>query len=111
MDLQLRSGFESLLNASHEVRRSLEQRTRTAPAAGLDPHGQLGLSEGEEHSIDFYQTMQKLDAISGAEEESPARPRPGHARTPQAPFPSPGQGPIQGEDLDALLPEEYRDRY
>jgi hypothetical protein len=60
--------------------------------------------------IDLYQTMQKLDAISG-EDSAPAAALPGldepggqaleHHEQPQG----------QGQSLDDLLPVEYRDRY
>jgi len=109
VDLQLRSGFETLLGVSTELRRTLESAapTRSAPhavahAPALDPSNPFApVAEPEPAgAIDFYQTMQKLDAIAG---ESPA-PR---GRQPQAPFPS----SAQGQSLDALLPEEYRNRY
>lgn len=105
VDLQLRSGFESLLNVSHDLRRVLD--VHSAPAAGpagraLPTHAQ----PPQEGTIDFYQTMQKLDAIAGASEPQPAAGAPRPRSQPQAPFPSAG-----GESLDALLPEEYRDRY
>jgi len=53
----------------------------------------------------WQETMQKLDAIAG--EEAHDAPQVQHGRHPQAPLPS--HGADQG--LDALLPEEYRDRY
>jgi len=106
VDLQLRSGFETLLNASHDVRRLLGS---AAPqAASAPPHASAGhaqQAQAPESGIDFYETMQKLDAIAG----EPARGTP-HGRQPQAPFPSQSQGESV-ESLDALLPEEYRDRY
>ena len=116
VDLQLRSGFETLLNVSHEVRRALgnvppaasQAAVPHAPHAPQAPHAHHGHhghapSNAPESGIDFYETMQKLDAIAG--EPSTER-SPGHQ--PQAPFPSQGHG---GEALDVLLPEEYRDRY
>jgi hypothetical protein len=117
VDLQLRSGFEALLNASHDVRRHLGQGPG---AAVLEPdpshhhhhahgsaHGQAhGQAHGHQSGIDFYETMQKLDAIAGAA-ESPAEPQASRGRQPQAPLPSHGHD----QSLDALLPEEYRDRY
>jgi hypothetical protein len=97
VDLQLRSGFEALLNASQEVRRVLS--SVPAPQAGVGAHpAQAPASHGG--GIDFYETMQKLDAIAGDGHHGAGRG--GH---PQAPFPS------QGQSLDTLLPEEYRDRY
>lgn len=110
VDLQLRSGFETLLGASQELRRHLEQPVAHAPVAPAhalagnpaDPFGPIGHAPAPSAGIDFYQTMQKLDAISG-ESTPPA----GRGRQPQPPFPSQGANPA----LDALLPEEYRDRY
>ena len=109
VDLQLRSGFETLLGTTHELRRQLESRSAPvhapvhAPAGNpADPFGPIGHAPTPGAGIDFYQTMQKLDAISGESSPPPSRGRP-----PQAPFPSQGSNPA----LDALLPEEYRDRY
>lgn len=100
VDLQLRAGFEALLHATQEVRRVLGS-AQSAPPAGVAPHALHGQGQPQVagSGIDFYQTMQKLDAISGEFTQ------PGHQ--PQAPFPSQGHG----DPLDALLPEEYRDRY
>jgi hypothetical protein len=114
VDLQLRSGFETLLGTSQELRRQLELHSAPAPHAAhaapvqplaanpADPFGPIGEGPAPNAGIDFYQTMQKLDAISG-ESSAPA----GRGRAPQAPFPSQGSG----QSLDALLPEEYRNRY
>lgn len=113
VDLQLRSGFETLLHASSDLRRTLETAA-PAPApshlaaphvahaavASADPFAPVAESQPGS-AIDFYQTMQKLDAIAG-ESAPPAR-----GRQPQAPFPASGHG----QSLDALLPEEYRNRY
>lgn len=111
VDLQLRSGFETLLAASSELRRTLESAPAaraTAPHAvhvpssnPADPFAPVPEPQ-QAAGIDFYQTMQKLDAIAGEASPAPAR-----GRQPQAPFPSSGQG----QSLDALLPEEYRNRY
>ena len=110
VDLQLRSGFETLLNVSYELRRLLDQPGHVS-APNLVEHAHVAHAHGghgahaqpaAEGGIDFYETMQKLDAIAG-ESSPPPQPR---GRQPQAPFPSQGQG-----QLDALLPEEYRDRY
>jgi hypothetical protein len=104
VDLQLRSGFESLLNASYDLRRQLEQR----PAVAAHPvHVEPGSNASSqpqpvEGGIDFYETMQKFDAIAGSSGVQPDL-----GSQPQAPFPSQGQG----DALDALLPEDYRDRY
>ncbi|NOT32253.1 MAG: hypothetical protein HOP15_17545 [Planctomycetes bacterium] len=106
VDLQLRAGFETLLNVSHELRRMLGSAqpgpVGNSPSAAHAHHAS-GQGQTLEGGIDFYETMQKLEAIAG----DPA----GHGlpggRQPQAPFPSQGHG----EALDALLPEEYRDRY
>jgi hypothetical protein len=122
VDLQLRSGFEALLNASHDVRRHLGQGP-SAPTLELSPshphqaHGQAhghgpshGHTHGQAHAqpggIDFYETMQKLDAIAGAADPQ-ASPSPSRGRHPQPPLPSQSTE----QQLDALLPEEYRDRY
>jgi hypothetical protein len=112
LDLQLRSAFETLHGTTQELRRQLEsQHAAPAPvhhaahAASpnpADPFGPIGHAPAPSSGIDFYQTMQKLDAISGE-----STPPPGRGRQPQAPFPSQGSNP----SLDALLPEEYRDRY
>jgi len=110
VDLQLRSGFETLLHAGQELRHQLESHAAPAPrhaphavaADPADPFGPVPASPAPGAGIDFYQTMQKLDAISG-ESQPPA----GRGRQPQAPFPSQGSG----QSLDALLPEEYRNRY
>lgn len=112
LDLQLRSAFETLHGTTQELRRQLESQAAPAPvhhaaahalaANPADPFGPLGHAPAPSAGIDFYQTMQKLDAISG--ESSPP---PGRGRQPQAPFPSQSSNPA----LDALLPEEYRDRY
>jgi len=109
VDLQLRSGFETLLGASHELRRTLEsapparaaapQVTHASAVNPADPFAPVPEPQ-QASAIDFYQTMQKLDAIAGESSPAPAR-----GRQPQAPFPS------QGQALDALLPEEYRNRY
>lgn len=115
VDLQMRSGFEALLNASHDVRRHLDQGAfhggpEAAPASQAHALGQPQAPEG---GIDFFETMQKLDAIAGGDPGYPASAAP-RGRQPQAPFPSQGQGQGgqgQGQNLDALLPEEYRDRY
>jgi len=111
VDLQLRSGFETLLGASSEVRRALETSAPAplhahvashAPAVNpADPFAPIPESTPGS-AIDFYQTMQKLDAIAG---ESPSQG--GRGRHPQPPFPS----HTPGQSLDALLPEEYRNRY
>lgn len=98
VDLQLRSGFETLFNATQDVRRLLGN-AQSAPLGAAAPHQAHGQQQVAGSGIDFYETMQKLDAISGEIAQ------PGHH--PQAPFPSQGHG----ESLDALLPEEYRDRY
>jgi len=113
VDLQLRSGFEALLNASHDVRRHLGQgpmetsasHQHLAQGQAHDPHGHAH-SHHHQSGIDFYETMQKLDAIAGAA-ETHADPQASRGRQPQPPLPSHGHG----ESLDALLPEEYRDRY
>ena len=123
VDLQLRSGFEALLNASHDVRRHLGQGP-SAPSLELSvshPHQAHGHAHGHGHQahgqphaqahgqqggIDFYETMQKLDAIAGAADPQ-ASPSPSRGRQPQPPLPSQGTEP----SLDVLLPEEYRDRY
>lgn len=120
VDLQLRSGFEALLNASHDVRRHLGQggvaATGFHPAAtGFQPsarsqasvaphasHAQ-GESQAPVGGIDFFETMQKLDAIAGGDTGEGLQ----APRHPNAPFPSQGRD----ESLDALMPEEYRDRY
>jgi hypothetical protein len=108
VDLQLRSGFEAVLHASHEVRRALGPGVMPgAHASAPAHHGHPAhhpaqptfgapAQGGGASGIDFYETMQKLDAIAG--DGGPASP-------PQAPFPSAGQS------LDVLMPEEYRDRY
>jgi hypothetical protein len=107
VDLQMRSGFEALLNASHDVRRHLGQGPNVAPtespAAAHFGHGQ---APSNQSGIDFYETMQKLDAIAGGA-EAHVDPQASRGRQPQAPLPSQGHG----ETLDSLLPEEYRDRY
>lgn len=107
VDLQLRSGFEALLNASHDVRRHLGQGPSATPleSSAVNPLGH-GHAPSNQSGIDFYETMQKLDAIAGgAETQLDAQVSRG--RHPHAPLPSQGHG----ESLDALLPEEYRDRY
>ena len=110
VDLQLRSGFEALLNASHDVRRHLGQGPSTAPLdiVASHPHHPSVPAHDPAHQsgIDFYETMQKLDAIAGANDPGAEAP-PARGRQPQAPLPGHGHG----EALDALLPEEYRDRY
>jgi hypothetical protein len=98
IDLQLRNGFETLLNAGY---RGQQQAIPAAlPTPSVHTHGYEQAAQPEA-GIDFYQTMQKLDAIAG--ELDPSH---GHLGQPQAPFPSGGV-----DALDALLPEEYRDRY
>jgi hypothetical protein len=115
VDLQLRSGFESLLQASNEVRHCLAQGAGASfpgPAARhheAQPHGHPAHEAApaeRDGGLAFLETMQKLDAISGESEagatlgdDSLQMPHP------EAPFAS------QGQDLDLLLPEEYRDRY
>lgn len=107
IDLQLRNGFETVLNAG--LRGSMQAIPAPLPAPVPMPVPQYGHaydpappSEG----IDFYQTMQKLDAIAGTDVLD-SQGHLGQPPHPQAPFPS----PAGVEALDALLPEEYRDRY
>jgi len=100
IDLQLRSGFESMAS---EIRRLPERRPEASAPARLEPvrhdHGQA-----PEGAIDFYETMQKLDAIAGGCEPRVNGPRP--RQQPPAPF------PVQGsEALDALLPDDFRKPY
>jgi hypothetical protein len=114
VDLQLRSGFETLLQASHDMRRLLGQGVALAPAPGHAAQGHHVVHAHPQHAahpqealqpeggIDFYETMQKLDAIAGPDGSL------AQEHQPQAPFPSQGQ---PDQSLDALLPEEYRDRY
>jgi hypothetical protein len=115
VDLQLRNGFEALLNANLDVRRHLEMGVShpvSQTGAQLPHHGHAHApSSVPESGIDFFETMQKLDAIAGGDVGQPAQPSGRGGRQPQAPFPSPNQGQGLGESLDALLPEEYRDRY
>jgi hypothetical protein len=115
VDLQLRSGFEALLNASHDVRRHLGQGPAALDASASHHHPHPHAHEpahGEGHGlhhqggIDFYETMQKLDAIAGAADVH-AEPRAQPARQPQSPLPSQSHD----QTLDVMLPEEYRDRY
>lgn len=107
VDLQMRSGFEALLNASHDVRRHLGQGpSPAAPESPAGAHFGQGHAPANQSGIDFYETMQKLDAIAGSTEKHPD-PQAPRGRQPQAPLPSIGHG----ESLDSLLPEEYRDRY
>jgi hypothetical protein len=107
VDLQMRSGFEALLNASHDVRRHLGQGPSADPTESpASAHFGQGHAPANQSGIDFYETMQKLDAIAGGAEKQ-ADPQASRGRQPQAPLPSMGHG----EALDALLPEEYRDRY
>lgn len=112
VDLQMRSGFEALLNASHDVRRHLGQGPSTASLeiGASHPHQTHAQAHGAGHAqpggIDFYETMQKLDAIAGAS-DSAADPQSARGRQPQAPLPRQGHD----ESLDVMLPEEYRDRY
>jgi hypothetical protein len=104
VDLQLRSGFESLFNASQDLRRLLDQGGLVgARDASSGVHPGSFPAHASEGGIDFYETMQKLDAIAGTEPAHPGV----HASEPQPPFPH--QAP--GANLDVLLPEEYRDRY
>jgi hypothetical protein len=100
IDLQLRSGLESLAG---ELRRS---RSEAAPAPNPAPpiparreaiHGQPATTMAPEGAIDFYETMQKLDAIAGEAEAGP------HGQQ-QSSFGSPDASSA----LDSLLPEEYR---
>lgn len=101
VDLQLRSGFEALLQASYDVRRVLDQGgvNAQAPSHAPRPHQPHAQAPAPEGGIDFFETMQKLDAIAGDRGEPSGQP--------QAPFPSQGHG----QAFDTLLPEEYRDRY
>jgi hypothetical protein len=107
VDLQLRSGFEALLGACNDVRRCLSQggiESFASPAGTVS--APVGVDPTRESGLAFYETMQKLDAIAGEGELGGALgagPSAGHQ--PEAPFPS------QGQNLDLLLPEEYRDRY
>jgi hypothetical protein len=110
IDLQLRNGFETLLAAGQRgAHVEAHHASIPAPLPAHGPHGSHGSHGSHGHAyeapqpepgIDFYQTMQKLDAIAG---ELDAQVDPSQ---PQAPFPSHGV-----DALDALLPEEYRDRY
>jgi hypothetical protein len=108
VDLQIRSGFESLLQASQDVRRHLVQGGLGTPPdtdSGISAHApQAGFPAPRENNLAFLETMQKLDAISGEIEAGGTLGGTPHA-APEAPFPS------QGQNLDLLLPEEYRDRY
>lgn len=101
IDLQLRSGLETL---AAELRRARPERPAPAapiPARREPARGQPSPSMAPEGAIDFYETMQKLDAIAGEAEAGPA---PHHHRSnPAAPF-----GSSNETTLDSLLPEEYR---
>jgi len=110
VDLQLRSGLEALRNASHDVRRHLGQGPSVSPESDAVAahthhahHGQHASPSGH-GGIDFFETMQKLDAIAGEEAGDASKEQHGHQ--PQAPLPSHGK-----DQLDVLMPEEYRDRY
>ncbi|HEX6883640.1 MAG TPA: hypothetical protein VF530_09685 [Planctomycetota bacterium] len=123
VDLQLRSGFENLLHASHDVRRTLADPAAADfapsiqqldvpehyPAPGhAHPHAHdaAGQAHGVPPDLALYETMQRLDAIAGEGELGNSYPASG------AHEPQPGPAlPSSGQDLDMLLPEEYRDRY
>lgn len=123
VDLQMRSGFENLLQASHDVRRTLaepgaadyvpaipqldmHEHLHAPDHAHLHAHEPAAEAPGVAPDLALYETMQRLDAIAGEAELGPSYPAPGT----QAPQPGPAL-PSQGQDLDLLLPEEYRDRY
>jgi len=108
IDLQVRSGMETLAG---EMRR-LSAGSPAAPAPATrapfatpeltlahsaphaHPHAHTHAPEG---AIDFYETMQKLDAIANAGEPE---------SEPPAPF-----GTSGGSTLDTMLPEDYRKQY
>lgn len=110
LDLQVRSGMEALAGqlqhapAAHRSHGAAHAQPsfepefgshEAAPEAEVSSPFSAAYEQPQEGGIDFYETMQKLDAISGdALQEEP-----------DAPLPN------QGDALDALLPEEYRDRY
>lgn len=100
IDLQLRSGLETLAG---ELRRSRSERPAIpappVPARREPARSQPSTSMAPEGAIDFYETMQKLDAIAGGAEAG----SPPQRRDPPAPF-----GSSSGTTLDSLLPEEYR---
>jgi len=123
VDLQMRSGFENLLQASLDVRRTLADpaaadfapsipqldvpephhaRSHAHPSA----HGAAPQAHGVPPDLALYETMQRLDAIAGEGELGNSYPAPGT----HTPHPGPAL-PSSGQELDMLLPEEYRDRY
>jgi hypothetical protein len=108
IDLQVRSGMETLAG---EIRRITASRVEpVAPARGPFGTAELGVAHARPHphaavhapegAIDFYETMQKLDAIAGEDAGLPVD------EEPPAPFSSTG-----GSTLDTLLPEDYRKQY
>jgi hypothetical protein len=112
VDLLLRSGFESMAAAMHDLRRTGGRvepslaRAEVAPDPfATMPVPQHGPAHAPEGTIDFYEALQKLDAIAGDPRGGPPR---GQAQPqhPQPPFMS-----QDSETLDALLPEDHRKRY
>lgn len=112
IDLLLRSGLDSLAQVVQESRRFLELRfgNPAGPAAPpeSDMHVLVDLQEqpqpqAQEGSLDFFETLERLDAMAEARGRAPNPAPRGRPAQPQSPFPAP-----PGESLDVLLPEDYR---
>ena len=116
LDLQLRSGLESVANIVTDARRLIERKLDVSPSSqGSAPHAAVPhartafepdfparAEQSHAPSIDFFETLDKLDAIAkgGASNKPGAQPR---GRPPQSPYSS-----AQGDALDALLPDPHQ---
>jgi hypothetical protein len=98
-----------------ESRHFVEQRLNSAQPGprheAADVHVLVDLQEQHGSpapgSIDFFETMEKLDALSGSAGQRAPAPAPRGRPHPQPPFPAghPGQ---PSDALDALLPDDFR---
>ena len=103
LDLQLRSGLESVANIVTDARRLIERKLDVVPshagapsARTVEPDFPVRTEQSHAPSIDFFETLDKLDSMAAN--------RPGGANKgrPQPPFPS-----MQGDALDSLLPDPH----
>ncbi len=104
LDLQVRSGLETVANLVQDTHRMLGRRSEGGAPGGAEHMGQSG---GGQAPIDFFETLDKLDAMGGGAQPGNRQAAPQKGRQPQAPFPSQSQG---GEALDVFMPEDHRRR-
>jgi hypothetical protein len=114
IDLLLRSGLENLTHVVQESRHFVEQCLKSSHPGqrpeSADVHVLVDLQEQHGRpapgSIDFFETMEKLDSLSGTPGQRAPAPAPRGRTHPQPPFPA--SHPAQASDaLDALLPDDF----